>query len=207
VAPQHDSLSISGCEGRFEHVRNDASCTDCEGNVTSLGTRDTGSFLYQFNEPYELCERSIPQCGEHDLLVEVHAAGFCHSDLQVLHGQFPASLPMIPSHEPAGRITQIGSKVVGSWKVGDRVGVLNFKNACGRCVGCQQHTRRSSRPDPRFCQRREMAGFKHDGAFAQYMLADPNTTIRLPSEVSYEQGAPLMCAGVSTSYVLADHLP
>jgi NADPH:quinone reductase-like Zn-dependent oxidoreductase len=43
-----------------------------------------------------------------------------------------------------------------------------------------------------------MAGFKHDGAFAQYMLADPDTTVHLPSKVSYEQGAPLMCAGVST---------
>lgn len=43
-----------------------------------------------------------------------------------------------------------------------------------------------------------MAGFRHDGAFAQYMLADPNTTVHLQDEVSFEQGAPLMCAGVSS---------
>jgi D-arabinose 1-dehydrogenase-like Zn-dependent alcohol dehydrogenase len=153
----------------------------------------------QYNEPYQLCERPVPQCGENDLLIQVCAAGFCHSDLQVLHGQFPVALPMIPSHEPAGKIVQVGSKVSGSWSVGDRVGILNFKNACGRCVGCRQHMRRSSRPDPRFCQSRKMAGFKHDGAFAQYMLADPNTTVHLPGTISYEQGAPLMCAGVSTT--------
>ena len=41
-----------------------------------------------------------------------------------------------------------------------------------------------------------MAGFKHDGAFAEYMLADPQTTVHLPDGVSFEQGAPLMCAGV-----------
>jgi len=41
-----------------------------------------------------------------------------------------------------------------------------------------------------------MAGFRHDGAFAEYMLADPETTVHLPQEVSFEQGAPLMCAGV-----------
>lgn len=41
-----------------------------------------------------------------------------------------------------------------------------------------------------------MAGFKHDGAFAEYMLADPETTVHLPEGVSFEQGAPLMCAGV-----------
>lgn len=42
-----------------------------------------------------------------------------------------------------------------------------------------------------------MAGFKHNGAFAEYMLADPDTTVHLPNGVSFEQGAPLMCAGVS----------
>jgi D-arabinose 1-dehydrogenase-like Zn-dependent alcohol dehydrogenase len=151
----------------------------------------------QFKGDYQLCERRIPQCGEHDLLVKVHAAGFCHSDLQVLQGQFAADLPMIPSHEPAGTIAQIGTKVHGPWKVGDRVGVLNFKHACGHCVGCRQNRRKSFRSDPRFCQQREMAGFKHDGAFAEFMIADPNTTINLPDTVSFEQGAPLMCAGVS----------
>ncbi|KAH7084690.1 chaperonin 10-like protein, partial [Paraphoma chrysanthemicola] len=150
-----------------------------------------------FNAPYELCDRPIPQCGEHDLLVKVHAAGFCHSDLQVLHGQFAADLPMIPSHEPAGTIARVGTKVNGSWRVGDRVGVLNFKHACGECVGCRQNQRKSGRSDPRFCQNREMAGFKHDGSFAEYMIADPKTTIRLPEAVSYEQGAPLMCAGAT----------
>lgn len=154
----------------------------------------------QFDKPYQLCERPVPTCGKHDLLVQVYAAGFCHSDLQVLQGQFPAKLPMIPSHEPAGKIVQVGPEVQGNWKVGDRVGVLNFKNACRQCVGCQQHMRRSSgtRTDPRFCESRQMAGFKHDGAFAEYMLADPQTTVHLPEGVSFEQGAPLMCAGVRT---------
>jgi D-arabinose 1-dehydrogenase-like Zn-dependent alcohol dehydrogenase len=152
----------------------------------------------QYEKPYELSERPIPQCGENHLLIQVYAAGFCHSDLQVQNGQFPVQLPLIPSHEPAGKISQIGANVQGPWKIGDRVGILNFKNACGECVGCRQQTRRSTRPDPRFCQKREMAGFKHDGCFADYMLADPNTTVHLPDGVSFEQGAPLMCAGVST---------
>ncbi|PVI03484.1 GroES-like protein [Periconia macrospinosa] len=153
--------------------------------------------VVEYNKPYQLCERPTPKCGDHALLIEVHAAGFCHSDLQVLHGQFPAQLPLIPSHEPAGKIVQVGSQVQGPWKVGDRVGVLNFKNACKTCVGCRQHLRRKNCTDPRFCQNREMAGFKHDGAFAQYMLADPDTTVHLPEKVSFEQGAPLMCAGAT----------
>jgi D-arabinose 1-dehydrogenase-like Zn-dependent alcohol dehydrogenase len=80
---------------------------------------------------------------------------------------------MIPSHEPAGKIVQVGPHVKGAWKVGDRVGVLNFKKACAECVGCRQHIRKKGCTDPRFCERREMAGFKHNGAFAEYMVADP----------------------------------
>jgi D-arabinose 1-dehydrogenase-like Zn-dependent alcohol dehydrogenase len=160
--------------------------------------------VHQYEKPYQLCERTLPRCGDDDLLVEVYAAGFCHSDLQVWNGQFPANLPMIPSHEPAGKIVQVGANVPGSWKVGDRVGVLNYKNACGKCAGCRQHARRAKRPDPRFCQNRIVAGFRHDGAFADYMLADPNTTVHLPDGVSFEQGAPLMCAGVGPS--LSDNM-
>lgn len=126
----------------------------------------------------------------------MYAAGFCHSDLQVLQGQFAAKLPLIPSHEPAGKIVQVGASVKGSWKVGDRVGVLNFKHACRTCVGCRKNVQKTGVTDPRFCRERKTAGFKHDGAFAQYMLADPATTVRLPETVSFEQGAPLMCAGV-----------
>ncbi|KAF2644677.1 GroES-like protein [Massarina eburnea CBS 473.64] len=158
--------------------------------------------LVEFNKPYQLCERPIPQCGNNDLLVQIHAAGYCHSDLQVFQGQFskggfPTKLPLIPSHEPAGIIAKVGASVKGPWKVGDRVGVLNFKKACGECVGCGQLLRRTKRTDPRFCRNREMAGFKDDGAFAQFMLADPATTVHLPESVSFEQGAPLMCAGAT----------
>ncbi|KAF2855595.1 GroES-like protein [Plenodomus tracheiphilus IPT5] len=153
--------------------------------------------VVEYNKPYQLCERQVPECGENELLVEVRAAGFCHSDLQVLQGQFPAPLPMIPSHEPAGVIRRVGGRVGNSWRVGDRVGVLNFKKACENCVGCQQLQRRGGRKDPRFCHKREMAGFKNDGAFAQFMIADPDTTVHLPNDVSFEEGAPLMCAGAT----------
>lgn len=127
----------------------------------------------KFNKPYQLSSQAVPQCGEDELLIQVHAAGFCHSDLQVWEGQFQAKLPMIPSHEPAGKVVQVGTRVEGPWKIGDRVGVLNFKKACGKCVGCRQYIRRNHCTDPRFCQSREMAGFKHDGAFSEYMIADP----------------------------------
>ncbi|KAE8154110.1 hypothetical protein BDV25DRAFT_148259, partial [Aspergillus avenaceus] len=51
--------------------------------------------------------------------------------------------------------------------------------------------------DPRFCDNREAGGFSNDGCFAEYMVADAATTVSLPESVSFEQGAPLLCAGAT----------
>jgi len=106
-------------------------------------------------------------------------------------------LPIIPSHEPAGIVVKVGSQAKGNFKIGDRVGVLNFKNACKQCSGCKLSSREFKYHEPRYCDKREMAGFQNDGAFAEFMVADPETTVPLPASVSFEQAAPLMCAGVS----------
>ncbi|KAF7553160.1 hypothetical protein G7Z17_g3822 [Cylindrodendrum hubeiense] len=153
--------------------------------------------IREYNKPYELVSIEVPKIPDHELLLRVYAAGFCHSDLQVLHGQFACKLPMIPSHEPAGVIVQVGPKCSGSWKEGDRVGALNFKNACSQCTGCALALRRHNKLDPRICENREMAGFKNDGCFAEYMVVDPATTVLLPESLPFDQAAPLMCAGAT----------
>ncbi|KAI0016437.1 alcohol dehydrogenase GroES-like domain-containing protein [Xylariomycetidae sp. FL0641] len=153
--------------------------------------------LVEYKQPYQLKTVQTPKIKDHELLVKVHAAGFCHSDVQVLNGQFGTKLPIIPSHEPAGVVAEVGSSCTGRFKVGDRVGVLNFKNACAQCVGCGLSKREYKYFDPRYCDNRETAGFQHDGAFAEYMVADPETTVLLPDSLPFEQAAPLMCAGAT----------
>ncbi|KAK0385195.1 hypothetical protein NLU13_7673 [Sarocladium strictum] len=155
--------------------------------------------IREYKQPYQLTKVRVPSIRPSELLVRVHAAGFCHSDVQVLNGQFSSPLPLIPSHEPAGVIVQVGAALADqSWRIGDHVGVLNFKSACGACTGCAVARRRwCGGLDPRFCEKRETAGFHHDGAFAEYLVADPSTTVRLPDDLSFEQAAPLMCAGAT----------
>ena len=149
----------------------------------------------QYNTPYALTRVPIPSIRRNELLIRIHAAGFCHSDLQVLQGEVNSPLPMIPSHEPAGVVVQVGGDA-RQWKVGDRVGVLNFKGACSQCSDCISTQRRYGTVDARFCRRRETAGFQHDGAFAEYLVADAATTVALPDSMSFDQAAPLLCAGV-----------
>ncbi|KAI1084351.1 alcohol dehydrogenase GroES-like domain-containing protein [Whalleya microplaca] len=153
--------------------------------------------IVEFQKPYQLKTVAVPKVHDDELLVKVCAAGFCHSDVQVLRGQFGSRLPLIPSHEPAGIIVEVGIKCKGNWNIGDRVGVLNFKKSCTHCIGCGLSKREYGKHDPRFCDKRETAGFQHDGAFAEYMIADPETTVLLPSSISFEQAAPLMCAGAT----------
>ncbi|OLN87431.1 Alcohol dehydrogenase 6 [Colletotrichum chlorophyti] len=163
----------------------------------SIPSQMRAAQISQYNRPYELVHRDVPSIRDNELLIRVHAAGFCHSDLQVLQGQFQSPLGMIPSHEPAGVIVQVGAHCTGDWRIGDRVGALNFKNSCGQCTGCGLARRTNNQLDPRFCDKRETAGFQHDGAFAEYLAIDPETTVRLPSSLSFNQAAPLMCAGAT----------
>lgn len=116
---------------------------------------------------------------------------------------------MTPSHEPVGTIVALGSEVDG-WKVGDRIGALLFRHACGTCQECQRSLREVGRCDLRFCKNASLAGLKDDGGLAEYMIADAADAVKLPDSVQFEQGAPLMCAGVggnsAFSPVSIDHV-
>ncbi|KAK5689661.1 hypothetical protein LTR17_026187 [Elasticomyces elasticus] len=84
------------------------------------------------------------------------------------------------------------AKAFGKWKLGQRVGAVMFKAACQHCIGCE------TTKDVRFCKQNQIAGLKHDGGMAGYMLADADETVLLPDDVPFEQAAPLLCAGATT---------
>lgn len=77
-------------------------------------------------------------------------------------------------------------------QVGDRVGALLVKNCCGNCSDCKKGLKN-------FCEHMDLCGCTANGAAAEYMVADSNWTIPLPSNVSFEAAAPLMCAGMQLS--------
>lgn len=105
-------------------------------------------------KPYTIARVPVPHIRPNELLVKIEAAGYCHSDAQVLHGEIQSALPMIPSHEPVGVVVAVG-EAAGRWTVGDCVGILNFKNACDQCAGYHAIRRRW-----------QMGGFRHDGPSA-----------------------------------------
>ncbi|GCB25987.1 alcohol dehydrogenase [Aspergillus awamori] len=145
--------------------------------------------IQQFNEPYHVSEVVVPQPEPHQVLVRVKAAGFCHTDLMALNNEFGTQLPFIGSHEPAGIIEEVGSRVTGFQK-GDRVGCINFDSVCGKCPDCKAGR-------PIYCDAPMMKGITADGAWAEYMVADARFMIKLPDDMEFKVAAPLMCAGIS----------
>ena len=84
--------------------------------------------------PISISELDLDEPGEGEILVQIEAAGLCHSDLSVVDGNRVRPVPMLLGHEAAGRITQLGAGV-DDVTVGQRV-VMTFLPRCGECEGC-----------------------------------------------------------------------
>jgi alcohol dehydrogenase len=91
------------------------------------------------SEPLTVSELELDDPGPGELLVEIEAAGVCHSDLSVVDGNRVRPVPMVLGHEAAGRVVALGPGAAGSGSgrlaIGDRV-VMTFLPRCDRCAGC-----------------------------------------------------------------------
>mmetsp|Transcript_23592 Transcript_23592/g.32273 ORF Transcript_23592/g.32273 Transcript_23592/m.32273 type:complete len:395 (+) Transcript_23592:42-1226(+) len=151
------------------------------------------AYISKHNTPLEIVELPIPTPASNQILIQIKTSGCCHTDLHAMEGDWPvlSKLPLCPGHEGCGCIVAVGSDVK-NFKVGDRVGVPWLHSACGVCEHCMTGWET-------LCTKQHMTGYSVDGGHREYSLADGNYAIKLPDKLSYEQAAPLMCAGV-TSY-------
>jgi Zn-dependent alcohol dehydrogenase len=86
-------------------------------------------------EPLSIESIELAPPGPGELLVEIEAAGVCHSDLHYLRGDLQCPLPVVPGHEGAGRVIALGPGASGDVAIGDRVCLL-WRPNCGRCEHC-----------------------------------------------------------------------
>ena len=138
---------------------------------------------------WEVREVPTPKPGVNQVLIKIHASGLCYTDVHFTEGTLPinAPFPCILGHEPVGEIVAVGDGV-RTRKVGDRVGVPWLQASCGRCEWC-------GRGKPMFCPQQVGTGVGMPGGHAEYMVAYADATVLLPSGLSYEQAAPIFCAG------------
>src|SRR5881398_143692 len=142
--------------------------------------------------PLEPVERDIPEPQPGWVRIKVDACGVCHSDSLVKEGLWPGiEYPRVPGHEVIGVVELVGEQAK-PWKNGQRVGVGWHGGNCGYCDHCR-------RGEFFACEVALLTtGISFDGGYAEYMVAPAEALARVPDELSAADGAPLMCAGVTT---------
>jgi propanol-preferring alcohol dehydrogenase len=150
--------------------------------------------MIEAGQPLELQHIPIPATGEEDVLVRVRAAGICQSDAHYRAGRScMGMLPITLGHEIAGEVEWVGSKVANV-KAGDRV-CLHYNISCGNCEYCRAG-------NEQFCTTVKMIGHHVDGGYAEYIAVPSRNAIPLPEEISFEEGATLMCASATALHAL-----
>jgi propanol-preferring alcohol dehydrogenase len=150
--------------------------------------------MVEAGKPLELQHIPIPSTGDSDVLVRVRATGICHSDAHYRAGRSPMGLlPITLGHEVAGEVEWVGSKVTNV-RAGDRV-CLHYNLSCGECSACR-------RGHEQFCAAVKMIGHHIDGGYAEYLAVPARNAIPLPDEISFEEGATLMCASATALHAL-----
>jgi len=150
--------------------------------------------LTKVGKPLEMQEIPLPSLGEKDVLVEVKAAGICHSDVHYRAGNSPVGpLPQTLGHEIAGIVKKVGSRVK-HLQVGSRV-CLHYQLSCGDCSYCR-------RGMEQFCSTGMMLGKYCDGGFAEYIAVPARNALVLPEEIPFAQGAIMMCSSATSFHAL-----
>jgi alcohol dehydrogenase len=139
------------------------------------------------NGPWEVKEVTQPEIGPNQILVKMHASGICYTDVHQTLGHIPGTFPRILGHEPVGEVVAVAPDVT-SRKVGDRVGVAWVQATCGRCEWC-------ARGRKNFCPNQKDTGMDLQGGHAEYMPMYADGSYLIPDGVSYDQAAPIFCAG------------
>jgi len=103
-----------------------------------------------------------PVAGEGEAIIEVKASGICHTDFEVLNANYgTAAFPVVPGHEYAGVVADIGPGV-SDLTVGQRV-VIDPNIECGACRACR-------RGWAHLCENLGAYGVTENGGFAEFSL-------------------------------------
>ncbi len=134
-----------------------------------------------------------------DVLIEIKFAGICHSDIHTAHGEWgEVSYPLVPGHEIAGIITEVGSGV-SKFKVGDRAGVGCMVDSCCECVNCKAG-------EEQYCLEGNVPtyagvdkyGEPTQGGYSTHIVVTEDFALHIPDGIELDAAAPLLCAGITT---------
>ena len=165
--------------------------------------------LWERGQPLSVEEVELAPPGPGEVLVEVKAAGVCHSDLHPAHDDWPIRTPIVLGHEGAGIVRDVGDGVTHV-KLGDHV-VLCWAPACGSCPYClegravlcerlDRTTYRNKLPSGATKLRargQDIAHFLSTACFAQHAVLPQEGVVPVSVGVPFDALATVGCAVVT----------
>jgi len=133
-------------------------------------------------EPLSMVEVPVPSPGPCELLIRIQVCGVCHTELDEIEGRAaPPVLPVIPGHEVVGIVEDLGPGVTVHQR-GSRVGVGWIHSSSGTS-------------DENLSKEFTATGRDVNGGYAEFMTVPERYAVPIPTGISNEQAAPLLCAG------------
>ncbi|MCB4756971.1 MAG: NAD(P)-dependent alcohol dehydrogenase [Elusimicrobia bacterium] len=146
--------------------------------------------------PFQITRRDV---GLHDVLIDIKYCGICHSDIHQARNEWGGSLfPMVPGHEIAGIVSQVGAKVT-RFKAGDKTGIGCFVDSCRNCSDCRAGFEQ-------YCQQGTVFTYNSlekdgktmtYGGYSTQIVVNENYVLRIPEPLPLDQASPLLCAGIT----------
>lgn len=150
----------------------------------------------------DVCEAPEPRPGPHDVLIRVHHAGVCGTDLHIAEwdewSQGRLHPPLTVGHEFAGEVVEMGTEVGAEFSRGQLV-TAEGHIICGHCRQCRTG-------NGHICQRTQIIGVDRDGAFADY-IAMPATNVMPLNGIPTTTGAIMDPLGNAFHTVLSGEVP
>ena len=147
-------------------------------------------------KPWEFVRREL---SANDVALDIKYSGICHSDIHQVREEWgPAIFPMVPGHEIAGVVTQVGPSVT-RFKLGDRIGVGVFVDSCRKCPSClkglQQYCIEGMTGT--YNQLERDGKTPAMGGYSNVMVINEDYAVSIPDNLPLDGVAPLLCAGIT----------
>jgi len=168
--------------------------------------RIQAAILWEQGQPLSVEPAVLDAPGPGEVLVEMRAAGVCHSDLHPARGEWPMRTPVVLGHEGAGVVREIGAGVTRV-EAGDHV-VLCWAPPCGECPPCREgraalcdrvekvtfRNRLPSGAARLHARDRDVATFLGTACFADFVVVPETGTVPVSRSVPFDALATLGCA-------------
>ena len=167
------------------------------------------AILWEQGLPLSVEPAELDAPGPGEVLVELQAAGVCHSDLHPARGDWPAKTPIVLGHEGAGIVREVGAAVTGL-KAGDHV-VLCWAPACGVCAPClegraalcdrvEKVTFRNKLPSKAarlHARGQDLAPFLGTACFSDFVVVPEGGAIPVARDIPFDALATIGCAVIT----------